>query len=214
MLPVSDENPTRRFPVVTLLLVAANVVVFFLWQAQVGMQRSVAWGGLVPAELRPVSLLGVQHLFTSMFMHGGLLHLLGNMWFLWIFGDNVEDEIGRFRFVMFYLLSGIAAAAAYVAFNSQSKLPMVGASGAISGVLGAYLVLHPRARVKMLMFIRFVSMPAWCYLLVWIVLQVLAQSQASETSGPRVAYLAHIGGFLAGVILSVLVVPRQNPVDF
>ena len=214
MLPVTDDNPTRRFPIVTLLLVLANMAVFFAWQMQVGMQRSVELGGLVPTELRPVSLPGLQHLFTSMFMHGGFLHLLGNMWFLCVFGDNVEDEIGRFRFVMFYLLSGIAAAATHVAFNSQSKVPLVGASGAISGVLGAYLVLHPRSRLSLLLRIRFVRMPAWSYLLIWIGLQVFAQAQASETSGTRVAYLAHIGGFVAGIILSVLVIPRRHPVDF
>jgi len=178
------------------------------------MERSVALGGLAPTELKPVSLPGIQHLFTSMFMYGGLFHLLGNMWFLWVFGDNVEDETGRFRFVIFYRLSGIAAAVTYVAFNSQSKVPMVGASGAISGVLGAYLVLHPRARVKMLLRTRAVRLPAWGYPLVWIGLQVVAQTQASQTSGTGIAYLAHIGGFLAGIILSVLVIPRRNPVDF
>src|SRR5688572_13786467 len=142
MLPISDENPTKRFPVVTVLLILANLVVFFAWQVQTGLPRSVALAGLTPTELKPISLPGVEHLFTSMFLHGGIAHLLGNMWFLWIFGDNVEDEIGRIKFVIFYLLSGVAGAAAHVVLGAQSNIPMVGASGAISGVLGAYLVLH------------------------------------------------------------------------
>src|SRR6478609_4390628 len=132
MLPISDENPTKRFPIVTLLVILANLAVFFAWQMRVGLQHSVVMAGLIPTELHPVSLPGVEHLFTSMFMHGGIAHLLGNVWFLWIFGDNVEDEIGRIKFVFFYLLSGVAGAAAHVALNAQSGIPMVGASGAIS----------------------------------------------------------------------------------
>lgn len=214
MLPISDENPTKRFPVVTVLLILANLAVFFAWQIKVGLPKSVALAGLTPIELHPVSLPGVEHLFTSMFMHGGIAHLLGNMWFLWIFGDNVEDEIGRIKFVIFYLLSGVAGAAAHVALNAQSNIPMVGASGAISGVLGAYLVLHPSARVKMLFIIRFIRIPAWCYLLIWIGLQVLALSQASKIAGMGIAYWAHIGGFVAGMFLSIFVTPRQHPKDF
>jgi len=214
MLPISDENPTKRFPVVTLLMILANLAVFFAWQMRVGLQHSVTLAGLTPTELHPVSLPGVDHLFTSMFMHAGLAHLLGNLWFLWIFGDNVEDEIGRIKFVFFYLLSGMAGAAAHVALNAQSNIPMIGASGAISGVLGAYLVLHPSARVKMLFIIRFIRIPAWCYLLIWMGLQVFALSQASKTASMGVAYWAHIGGFVAGMFLSIFVTPRQNPQDF
>jgi membrane associated rhomboid family serine protease len=214
MLPISDENPTKRFPVVTVLLIVANLVVFFAWQMKVGLPKSVALVGLVPTELHPISLSGAEHLLTSMFMHGGIAHLLGNMWFLWIFGDNVEDEIGRIQFIILYLLSGVAGAAAHVALNAKSTIPMVGASGAISGVLGAYLVLHPSARVKMLFLIRFIRIPAWSYLLIWIGLQVLGLSQASKTTGLGVAYWAHIGGFVAGLFLSIVVTPRQNPRNF
>src|SRR6187431_624762 len=114
MLPISDENPTKRFPVVTLLLILANLGVFFAWQVQVGLPKSVALAGLVPTELRPISVSGVEHLFTSMFMHGGIAHLLGNMWFLWIFGDNIEDDMGRGRYLLFYLLCGIVASLAHV----------------------------------------------------------------------------------------------------
>ena len=214
MLPISDENPTKRFPVVTVLLILANLAVFFAWQVRTGLPKSVALAGLVPTELHPVSLRGVEHLFTSMFMHGGLAHLLGNMWFLWIFGDNVEDEIGRIKFVILYLLSGVAASAAHVALHAQSQMPLVGASGAISGVLGAYLVLHPRAKVNMFAVVRLIQLPAWFYLLLWIGLQVLAVSQAGNVAGLRIAYWAHIGGFVAGMFLSIFVTPRQNPKDF
>lgn len=214
MLPISDENPTKRFPVVTVLLILANLAVFFAWQIKVGLPKSVALAGLIPTELHPVSVRGIEHLFTSMFMHGGIAHLLGNMWFLWIFGDNVEDEIGRIKFVFFYLLSGVAGAAAHVALHAQSNIPMVGASGAISGVLGAYLVLHPSARVKMIFIIRFIRIPAWCYLLIWVGLQGLGLWQASKTAGMGIAYWAHIGGFVAGMFLSIFVTPRQHPKDF
>lgn len=214
MLPISDENPTKRFPVVTVLLIVANLAVFFAWQLRVGLQHSVTLAGLVPTELHPVSQRGVEHLFTSMFMHGGIAHVLGNMWFLWIFGDNVEDEIGRIKFVFFYLLSGVAGSVTHVALNAQSGIPMVGASGAISGVLGAYLVLHPKARVKMFAGLWFFQMPAWGYLLIWIGLQVLAVTQANKLAGMGVAYWAHIGGFVAGLFLSIFVMPRQHPKDF
>lgn len=213
MLPISDENPTKRFPIVTVLLILANVTVFFAWQMRTGLPKSVALAGLTPTELHPISFAGVEHLFTSMFLHGGVAHLLGNMWFLWIFGDNVEDEIGRIKFVILYMLSGIAGAAAHVALFADSKTPLV-ASGAISGVLGAYLVLHPKARVKMLAGLWLFELPAWFYLLLWIGLQVIALSLARDVAGLRIAYWAHIGGFVAGMFLSIFVTPRRHPKDF
>lgn len=214
MLPLSDENPTKRFPVVTVLLILANLAVFFAWQIRVGLPKSVAFAGLVPTELHPISAEGVTHLFTSMFMHGGIAHLFGNMWFLWIFGDNVEDEIGRIKFAFFYLLSGVAGAVTHVALNVKSGIPMVGASGAISGVLGAYLLLHPSARVKILFWIRFIRVHAWVYLLLWIGLQILAVTQANKLAGMGIAYWAHIGGFGAGMFLAIFITPRQHPKDF
>jgi membrane associated rhomboid family serine protease len=214
MLPISDENPTKRFPVVTLLLIVANLAVFFAWQVQVGLPKSVALAGLIPTELKPISLPGVEHLFTSMFLHGGLAHLLGNLWFLWIFGDNVEDEIGRIKFLILYVLSGFAGAATHVMLYSPSTTPLVGASGAISGVLGAYLVLHPRALVKMFVGIRFIQLPAWVYLLLWVGLQILAIWRANDIAGLRIAYWAHIGGFAAGMFLSILVTPRRHSKHF
>ena len=213
MFPISDENPTRRFPILTILLIAANVAVFFLWQVKSGLEYSVQVAGLVPIQLSHFSISGVLHVFTSMFMHGSLFHLLGNMWFLWIFGDNVEDEFGRIQFLIFYLLSGVAGAVTQVVVHAQSMVPMVGASAAISGVLGAYLVLHPRARVKMLIWFQFVRIPAWFYLLIWIGLQVLSQTQSHETSGAGVAYFAHIGGFVMGILLAILLPRSRYPVE-
>ena len=144
-------------------------------------------------------------IITSMFLHGGWLHLGGNMLYLWIFGDNVEDAMGRFRFILFYLLCGIAAALAQAAINPSSSIPMVGASGGIAGVLGAYLLLHPKAAVRCLLviivFFRFINLPAWLVLGGWIGLQFAAAPQAFEGTGGGVAYLAHIGGFVAGVAL-------------
>jgi membrane associated rhomboid family serine protease len=214
MLPISDESSTRRFPILTSLMIATNLAVFFAWQMQAGLAHTVPEFGLIPTQLHPVTQQGVLHVFTSMFMHGSIPHLLGNLWFLWIFGDNVEDEIGRIPFLIFYLLSGVGAAGAHVALNTHSTIPMVGASGAISGVLGAYLVLHPTARVKMLLFIRFVRIPAWCYLVFWIGFQIVSLSEAHKEPGVRIAYGAHIGGFVAGMILSILFFPRQTPKDF
>lgn len=214
MLPISDDNETKRFPVVTLVLILANVAVFFAWQMQVGMVRSVEMGALVPTELHPLSFTGVKHLFMAMFMHGDILHLLGNMWFLWIFGDNVEDEIGRFSFVVLYILCGVAGAAAHVALNLKSTIPMVGASAAISGALGAYLVLHPKARLRMFFGIRSFRIPAWLYLVVWIAFQTLALTETREPGMPHIAHAAHIGGFFAGMFMSTIVTPRMNPRTF
>jgi membrane associated rhomboid family serine protease len=202
MLPIPEENPTKRPLVVTPLLLAANMVVFLAWQYQVGLHRSVALAGLVPVELNPISHPGVTHLFTSMFMHGSVWHLLGNMWFLWVFGDNVEDDVGRIKFLGLYLFCGVAAAVAHVALNPQSTIPVIGASGAISGVLGAYLVLQPAARVKALFWFGVIRMPAWCYLILWIGFQVYAVTQTGKLGYVGVAYGAHVGGFVTGFILA------------
>jgi len=148
----------------------------------------------------------VSHVFTSMFLHGSWMHLIGNMWFLWVFGDNIEDSMGRVRFVIFYLVCGTAAALSQVALNPASGIPMVGASGAISGVMGAYLILYPRVRVFCLLilgfFITSIALPAWTMLLYWAAIQLvsgLVGLAAKESGG--VAFAAHVGGFLAGVVL-------------
>lgn len=207
MIPLADDNPTHRFPFLTVGLIAVNLAVYFLWQMRVGLEESVALAAFVPAEFgaggQPAAWRGI---FTSMFMHGGLMHLAGNLWFLWIFGDNIESECGPLRFLIFYLLCGVLATLAHVWQDPASAVPLVGASGAISGVLGAYLVLHPQAPVRTLiplgMWSRIVDVPAFVFLFIWIGLQVLSQAMLSGgQGGGGVAYLAHIGGFVAGMVL-------------
>ncbi len=164
-------------------------------------------GAMAPGDGGPCRLGGLtwQALFTSMFMHGGWMHLIGNLWFLWIFGNNVEDSMGHLRFVVFYLLTGLAAAMAHIWTDPSSTVPMVGASGAISGVMGAYVVLYPRARIDtlfwFLFFIRVVPLPAWVMLGYWMLIQFAGSAATAVGGGGGVAYGAHIGGFVAGVVL-------------
>ncbi len=212
MIPLRDDNPSETIPVVTYLLVMANVAVF-AYQAFIRISLGphaaalfVFRAGLTPAELTHFSDIGPPDLvpvpltiLTSMFVHGGLLHLLGNMLFLWIFGDNIEDYMGHLRYLVFYIGTGVIATICHILGNPGSRIPVVGASGAISGVLGAYLLLYPKARVVTLIpiffFFQIVRLPAFLFLGVWFVMQIL-----STGSGVGVAFLAHIGGFLAGLI--------------
>jgi membrane associated rhomboid family serine protease len=214
MIPVGDEGEGRGgIAPVTLSLVALNVLAFVLelMQPSSGALESLvhAWG-VVPREyslardLPPtIPLPFWTTLFTSMFLHGGWAHLGGNMLYLWTFGDNVERRLGPVRFLVFYLVCGVAAALAHVAFNAHSSVPTVGASGAISGVLGGYLVLFPRNQVRVLTRGGIATVPAIMVLGLWIVIQLLSSlgsiTDTRETSG--VAYLAHVGGFVAGVVL-------------
>jgi membrane associated rhomboid family serine protease len=225
MFPYRDENRTRRRSWVTFGFIALNVLSWLLVQgagAMLPLARSVCDLGLIPGELTGGLPPGTafpmgdglacltdpgrqtSHVLSSMFLHGGWMHLLGNMWFLWVFGDNVEDSMTRPRFAAFYLLCGVVAALAQVVTDPDSGVPMVGASGAISGVMGAYLVLYPRVRVFALVplgfFITSVALPAWMMLVYWIGLQVLSGVTAIGASG-GVAFWAHIGGFVAGVVL-------------
>lgn len=216
MIPLYDDQPTRSFPYFTILLILANVAVFAFWQLNVGLQESVALAALTPLELSQHSPVAVRNIFSSMFMHGSWMHLIGNMWFLWIFGNNVEDAMGPFRFLAFYLLCGVLATLAHVMAEPQSTIPLVGASGAVSGVLGAYLIKHPRAYVRTIIplgfIIRIADIPAFVFLLIWIGLQVFSQAVSGirgEHGG--VAYLAHIGGFLAGMVLIFLFQKSESP---
>ncbi|MBU1637480.1 rhomboid family intramembrane serine protease [bacterium] len=210
MIPIRDENPTRRTPFVTVSFILANCLVFFY---QISLPPSVHAAfilqfGAVPNQiLSPsahLSNLPVHWLpiITSMFLHGGLFHLGGNMLYLWIFGNNIEDRLGHIGFVFFYLAGGIAAAFTHILMQPNSTIPMVGASGAISAVLGAYMILYPRARVVLLIwffiFIRFVRVPAFLVLGIWFAMQISGVFSSPEAS---IAWYAHIGGFLAGVIL-------------
>ncbi len=212
MIPLKDSNPTERFPLVTVLLIAINIAVFLfeLSLGQTGMETFVSSFSLVPARMfgmtgAPAGALptGVT-IFTSMFLHGGLLHVAGNMLYLWIFGNNVEDAMGRCRFIVFYLVCGTAAAVSHAAVNSGSTVPMIGASGAISGVLGAYVLLYPRARVLTLFtlgfFVKLIEVPAVAVLGFWFVFQFLYVLVA-PSSGGGVAWMAHVGGFVAGMVL-------------
>jgi membrane associated rhomboid family serine protease len=211
VIPINDENPTELTPWMTVLLIAANLFVWFTVQGMGEMnalEASVYAFGTRPCEVTgacPVQGLGGETLITSMFMHGGWGHLLGNMLFLWVFGNNIEDSMGHVRFLLFYLTTGVAAGLAHVFFSPLSTMPAVGASGAISGIMGAYILLYPRARVRTwfppFFFFR---LSAWFFLGVWFVLQVLGGLSAlgvpdAEQGG--VAVWAHVGGFVAGLAL-------------
>ncbi len=223
MFPYRDDNPSILTPVVTVALIAANLAVWMLFQGMGNDQRlaaSVCELGLIPGDLLHRLPVGYsfpvgdgiscvveagrswETLVTSMFLHGGWLHVLGNCWFLWIFGNNVEGAMGHFRFLAFYLVCGVAAAAAQIVADPGSAVPMVGASGAISGVMGAYIVLYPRVRVHTLVFLLIfffrMTFPAWAVLGLWFLVQ-LANAQLEQVGG--VAVVAHIGGFLAGALL-------------
>jgi len=213
MIPYKDENPTTTTPVVTVALIAINVVMFLFFKVQGSREFTAAVFelGVIPRELwsgnlaHSAALFPPLSLLTSMFMHGGWLHLIGNMLYLWIFGNNIEDYLGHFRFIVFYLACGLIAAFSHIVFNLGSKIPMVGASGAIAGVLGAYLVLYPWARVHVLVFVFFfittIMVPAWFMLGFWFVLQLFNSLPAlGGVNLGGVAYLAHVGGFVAGYL--------------
>jgi len=226
MIPYHDENETQRPAYVTMVLIAACTLVWMFVQGAgtgVALPSSVCNLGLIPGELTGLLQPGARfnmgqgiacvtdpgpqytNIFTSMFLHGGWMHLIGNMWFLWLFGNNVEDSMTRPRFLAFYLLCGIAAALAQVFAQPDSIVPMVGASGAISGVMGAYLVLYPRVRVYTLLplgfFFTTIALPAWAMLIYWMLLQVFGGLSQIGGSEGGVAFWAHLGGFLAGVVL-------------
>lgn len=210
MIPINDENPTELTPWMTVVLIATNLFLWFYVQGGgVEMERlmaSVTVFGAQPCEITaacPVTDLGWSALVTSMFMHGGWAHLLGNLLFLWVFGNNIEDSMGHLRFLAFYLLCGVGAALAHVFFSPMSAVPMVGASGAISGIMGAYILLYPGARVRTYFPpFFFFRVRAFFFLLLWFVLQLfqaLASPALPDEGG--VAVWAHVGGFVAGLAL-------------
>jgi membrane associated rhomboid family serine protease len=227
MFPLHDDNPTIASPLATWGIVALNAAAWILLQgagSEPSMADSVCRYGLIPGELLglapdglevtigPATVCRIHHAaanwispVSSMFLHGGWFHLLGNMWFLWVFGNNVEDSMGHGRFLTFYLLCGLAAAAAQAFVNPASAVPMVGASGAIGGVMGAYAVLYPRARVHMLIVLGFyvtrAVVPAFVVLGLWFLLQLLGGIPSLESEGGGVAFWAHAGGFSAGLAL-------------
>lgn len=215
LFPFRDDTPTRLTPVVTIALIILNALVF-LYQLSLPeplSNRFVYSYGMIPAvvfggESLPPQLAAIPSwatVLTSMFMHGSIMHIVGNMLFLWVFGNNVEDAMGHGRFIVFYLLSGLAAALTQGLSDISSEVPMIGASGAVSGVLGAYLILHPRATVHCLLFlgifITIVRLPAMLVLGLWFLLQLVSAALAPMGSEGGVAFLAHIGGFIAGAVL-------------
>ncbi len=231
MIPIRDDTPRFSTPYVTYFIIALNVVVF-LMELSVGAQSHRALNsliyqyGVVPRHFE-LALAGSGRyslpelaitIFTSMFLHGGWLHIIGNMWFLWIFGDNIEDYLGHASYLVFYLVSGFVAAVAHILLNAGSNLPTVGASGAIAGVMGAYFVLYPRARVltlvPLIIFFTFWWLPAWLMLGYWFVIQFLmgAATSIAETSQSTggVAVWAHVGGFVAGILLIKLMPERRG----
>jgi len=225
MIPFRDNIPSRTFPLINISIIVANVLVFF-YELSLGMRgfdRFIMHYGVVPAAVfawpqSDVSFSAVAvPFFTSMFLHGGWLHLIGNMWYLWIFGDNVEDRLGHLTYLIFYLLCGLGAGIVHTILNADTTIPSVGASGAIAGVLGAYLVSYPFARVLTLVpifvFLQVIEIPAVFLLLFWFVMQFFSGT-ASLMTGPNaggVAWWAHVGGFIIGIILVGLFPRKDRP---
>lgn len=226
MFPIRDENPHFTTPYATYAIIGLNIIVWLVVQglgSEPRLSASVCELGLIPGELlqtvQPGTRLQIgpnafcvigespawHTVLTSMFMHGGWLHVIGNMWFMWIFGNNVEDSMGHVRFVIFYLACGLAAAAAQVIADTSSPVPMVGASGAIGGVMGAYILLYPRVHVHMLvflgLFVTTIAVPAFLMLGYWLLIQVVSGFASVGAEGGGVAFWAHIGGFAAGALL-------------
>ena len=208
MFPIRDHNPSGRTPYVTYVLMALNIGIFLSYAGLLSDPRAISafyyeWA-LFPARVSAGG--GYEGLITSMFLHGGWMHLAGNMLFLFIYGDNIEDEMGHLPYLGFYLLAGIAAGLAQVLFEPSSQVPMVGASGAIAGVMGAYLLLYPKAKVDILIifvvFFRIFPIPAWIILMVWFAMQFVGGLGANPDEG-GVAYWAHAGGFIAGLLMAV-----------
>jgi len=226
LIPIRDLDARRTgTPVVTILLIAANAVMFF-FELSLGqrLETFVMSAAFVPARITEGGLTlddlgtGLQSGLLSMFLHGGWAHFLGNMLFLWIFGDNVEDRLGHFRYLVFYLLAGYAATLAHLWASPSSAVPAIGASGAISGVLGAYLFLHPNARIQTLIFFgffaRFIYVPAWVFLPIWFLIQFFSGITSLRVADPQaggVAFFAHIGGFVAGPLLLFLLGGGRRP---
>lgn len=212
MFPVGDDNTQRRTtPVVTFALIGLNVLVF-LAELSGGDQFITNWA-FVPSRFSEDPGANVVTLFSAMFMHGGWLHLFGNMLFLWIFGDNVEDRFGHVKFLIFYLLAGLAATFSQYWVSPESGIPNVGASGAIAGVLGAYILLFPQSRVNVLLGRQIVAMPAFAVLGMWIVLQLVSgvgTIAATDESAGGIAYMAHIGGFVSGLLMTFLFRGRES----
>ncbi len=213
MFPLRDTQPSYSKPVVTIVLIIINILVFLFEFSLDDYSRNtfIALYGLTPDNFHFTNIL------TSMFLHGGWLHVLGNMWFLWIFGDNIEDILGHGKYLLFYLACGIAAAMTQVLMNTESRVPMVGASGAIAGVMGAYMIKFPRARIESILFVLFFitrfDVPAWAMLIYWFATQLfngVGSIGVTQASQGGTAFFAHVGGFIAGIVLIKLLGTRER----
>jgi len=215
-LPYKDDNPTKTKPIVNWLLITLNIWVFFIWQFPLSLDEQVAYFssfGFIPAtffgQFFYPSVEGIfwewYSVITSMFSHGGIAHLFGNMLFLYLYGDNLEDALGKFRYLIFYIGCGLLAALAQAFLNPASQIPMVGASGAISGVIGGYLLLYPRANIRVfywvILFVGTMMVPAYLVLGIWLLEQVLLFPESMKNAG-GVAIAAHLGGFTGGFLLT------------
>ncbi len=224
MIPIRDDQPSFSKPFVTYFLIGLNLLIYLFESAldMPSLQGLLFQFGLIPSHV-VLALSGARHtnipgavlpFFTSMFLHGSWMHVIGNMWFMWIFGDNVEDYLGHFNYLVFYLLSGLGAALAQVILTPNSPVPTVGASGAIAGVLGAYFILYPRARVLTWFFVFFFHVPAWVMLGYWFVVQFLSGAASSIAyaghANTGIAFWAHVGGFVAGVVMIKIFPERQQ----
>ena len=222
MIPLNDENPSNTVPVINILLIVTNISVFIYMNyfAPLATRSIIAKLGFIPYELshfvdvNPTNLVPIPlTIFTAMFMHGGWLHLLSNMLYLWIFGDNIEDKLGHIKYLIFYIMCGIAATLVHGFININSRIPTLGASGAIAGVLGAYMFLFPKTRIKTLLFLgiffQIIRIPAVIILGYWILIQILsAYAEYGSKTGAGIAWFAHIGGFVAGLVLIVVMKER------
>ncbi len=212
MLPLRDDIPSNKRPVITYMLIAMNVAVF-IYEMSLGrdLRSFVISYGVIPQNI--LAGTGLYTLFSSMFLHGDFWHILGNMLYLWIFGDNVEDTLGKFWFIVMYFLSGLVGSFAHILVSPGSTIPTIGASGAVSGVLGCYLLLFPKARVLALIplgiFIRFTMLPAYIFLGFWIFLQLIL-GLGTAAGGAGVAYFAHIGGFVIGILFGLIFKRKQQ----
>ena len=213
MFPLRDTQPSYSKPIVTVALIVINILVFLYEFSLDPYSKNAFIGtfGLVPDRFHFANVL------TSMFLHGGWMHVLGNMWFLWIFGDNIEDILGHGKYLLFYLLCGVGAAMTQVYFSPDSRVPMVGASGAIAGVMGAYMMKFPYSRINTLIFLAFfittVEVPAWVMLIYWFFIQLISGVGSvgySQVSQGGTAFLAHVGGFVAGIGLIYLMRPKER----
>jgi len=221
MIPIKDRNPSDIFPVVTIAIIAINTLIF-VYQISQGVnhfEQTVTSMAVIPSSFvaHPFASQQVNSMFMSMFMHGGLLHLGGNMLFLWIFGNNVEDYFGHVKYAIFYLAAGVAATLSHIYTHPASTIPTIGASGAISGVLGAYFLLFPKARVlaavPIFLFFYFIEVPAFIFLGFYILLQLvfaLPSLGASSVDARGIAWFAHVGGFFAGALLLLVLPKRRN----